>query len=156
MLNCSLGGSRCSLDLKFSIEHKDFIGYEIEIVELSEEKNVRDDKHEKPIQFIINSKNSDSEQKSTNDKKYDKEQEFPSMVNLTTFTDLLTRVRQHHQHKSKESFDRRGRKRIKVKEAGFGRSGVGRGDMNQTDIQSKGKEEKLSVAAGFSMRYLSC
>ena len=43
------------------IEHEDFIDYEIEFVELSEEESVNDDKHEKAIQVIINSKNSDSE-----------------------------------------------------------------------------------------------
>ena len=134
------------------IEHEDFIDYEIEFVELSDDDTSYDDKSETAMHLIMNRENSDSEWESNSDKNSDKEPGFPSMVNLATFTDLLMRVRQHHQHKSRDNGDRRGRRRMKVKEAVFGRRVFGRVNMNLTEVESKGKKNKLHDEAGLLIR----
>merc|ERR1711970_289839 len=104
------------------IEHEDFIGYEIEFVELSEEiDNEEEDavnlilseagKHlNGTVDDILSSKFVNS---SDIDQQHSVLSEHSKEMNLVTFVDLLRRARIRHQ--AKISSDKRRRRRIKLK-----------------------------------------
>jgi len=109
------------------IEHEDFIDYEIEFLELSEE--IDDDENNKilsetgdnfnktlrdmlsPMYMNVSSKEKSNQSKASNSST--KLSEDSKEMNLVTFVDLLRRARIRHQ--SKISNDKRRRRRIKLK-----------------------------------------
>jgi len=100
------------------IEHEDFIDYEIEFLEVSDEVD-EDDKNilsETGLSFnktIVDMLSTRSSVERNNPSISSKLSEDPKEMNLVTFVDLLRRARIRHQ--SKISSDKRRRRRIKLK-----------------------------------------
>lgn len=120
------------------IEHEDFIDYEIEFVEISEEDDSDDD-------LIAKNRKTDknSNRKSFNSSKNENTERHLPRVNLHKFSDLVKSVREHQ---SRTAGDVKGRPRVKLKNIFSDKI------SQRQEKQNRGKEETNLIPVSFLQR----
>jgi len=147
------------------IEHEDFIDYEIEFIELSEEINEDEEEEKETINLIlsdsgerfndtiedmlsnsdVNKSYADNQSSIKSSSSSSELSQEPKEINLMTFVDLLRRARIRHQ--SKISSDKRRRRRIKLKRDPVIRIPTDTNDSsNQIDVSQNLKREQNSFS----------
>ena len=126
------------------IEHEEFIDYEIEFVELSEENTSDSDSSEDADPVRINKVRNDRRRQKSSDVPSKSHDRPLSRVNLDPFNDLIKRVRHHQKHIFKNT---KGRQRVKLKNS------LNNKNLRRIATESQQNEETNLVPVSFLQRY---
>ena len=126
------------------IEHEEFIDYEIEFVELSEENTSDSDSSEDADPVRINKVRNDRRRQKSSDVPSKSHDRPLSRVNLDPFNDLIKRVRHHQKHIVKNT---KGRQRVKLKNS------LNNKNLRRIATESKQNGETNLVPVSFLQRY---